>query len=96
MCKVLVIILCLGVLASCKGSSDGAPGLIGSWKTTSCDMQLSNVWIKGVYEFASDGNIKYERKAYEDSDCITTIDPSRYIYMDSVLLLYIKILEMNC
>ncbi len=76
----LIIILCLGLLTSCKNNNDNNLSIVGIWKTQSCEIQSGNIWIKGVYEFAPEGEINYERDAYVDSDCVTLIDPSRYIY----------------
>ena len=82
--KIILLVISFTLLSSCGGggsnNDDPTSPLIGVWITESCDIQFENIWIKGIYEFTSSGEINYERKAYEDSNCITLIDPSRYIY----------------
>lgn len=67
------------LVAGCvnDGGSDETSPVAGAWITESCEQvsdsggSLVNVWMKGLYEFSSEGIIRIGHQGYADADCVT-------------------------
>jgi len=47
---------------------NGGSPLLGIWQTESCK-QVTTIWIKGIYEFTTQGTIRLGNKTYNDANC---------------------------
>ena len=78
--KISLLTILASIVSGCGGGGNNTQTtspLIGVWATQACtqltdsDGMPVNIWVKGNYEFKSDGNIIFEPKGYTDSNCTT-------------------------
>ncbi len=74
MIKRLIAASLLPLLVACENNTASSP-LVGNWITESCERledangQPLDYWMRGLYEFSSEGKIRRGMRSYEDANC---------------------------
>lgn len=84
----LIAALLMMSILGCRhdGSSQESSSLLGKWITDSCEQNditglggnTTTIWVKGIYEFLSNGQIIVSFRDYDDSSCsgeFTLVEP---------------------
>lgn len=78
MFKIYMLLIISSVLISCGGGDSSNSGntdsaLVGIWETQECAAFESSAWLKGTFEFTSEGAILVGYEKFSDSNCISNI-----------------------
>ena len=78
MYKIYSLLIISSILISCGGgdstnSDNTESALVGTWKTQECVAFVSSTWLKGTFEFTSEGAILVGNEKFSDADCISNI-----------------------
>jgi len=83
MYKIYSLLILSSVLISCGGGGGGGGGsadggntesaLVGTWKTQECAAVENDIWLKGIFQFTSDGAILVGNEQFTDSNCISKV-----------------------
>ncbi len=72
--KGMLVAAFLPLFVACGSITDSSP-LVGRWITESCEQltddnaNLIDVWVRGIYDFSADGDIRMTMREYADSNC---------------------------